>query len=279
MWTLCLGTGARAAGYSVLLLAILTAPGCARRYRVEGLVLRVDAAQRSLLVSHRAVPNYMPAMVMPFRADRGERLEKVSPGARVSFDLLVKGKQSRARNIRVLDARNEGVEGFRFPVPAERLGIGAEVPDFEFVNQQGKPVRLSDFRSRVVALNFLYTRCPLPEVCPRLAATFLSLQRRFAGRDLTLLSITLDPTYDTPPVLDAYARSMGARWNFLTGPVDGISAAARRFGLIHWAEEGVLVHTSATAVIDRQGRLAAVVEGSSYRLEQLADLISQSLGN
>lgn len=260
MWTVCSGTGARAAGYSVFLLAVLVAPGCARRYRVEGMVLRVDAAQRTLLVSHRAVPNYMPAMVMPFQADRRESLEKVSPGARVSFDLLVKGKQSRARNIRVLDARNEGVEGFRFPVPAERLGIGAVVPDFELVNQRGKPVRLSDFRNRVVA-------------------TFLSLQRRFAGRDLTLLSITLDPTYDTPEVLRAYARSIGARWNFLTGPADGISAAARRFGLIHWAEEGVLVHTSATVVIDRQGRLAAVVEGSSYRLEQLADLISQSLGN
>jgi protein SCO1/2 len=278
MWTLCVGAGARAAGYSLLLLALLLG-GCARRYRVEGLVLQVDAGRRSLVVSHRAVPNYMPAMVMPFQADAREGLERVTPGARITFDLLVQGKRSRARNIRVLDARNEGVEGFRFPTPAERLGVGEVVPDFSMVNQQGKTVRLSDFRNRVVAVNFLYTRCPLPEVCPRLAATFLSLQRRFAGRDLTLLSITLDPTYDTPDVLSAYARSIGARWNLLTGAVPEITAAARRFGLIHWAEEGVLVHTSATAIIDRQGRLAALVEGSSYRLEQLADLITQSLGN
>lgn len=242
-------------------------------------MLRVDQAQRSLLVSHQAVPNYMPAMVMPFRAGRRENLQPLRPGSRISFDLLVKGKQSQARHIRLIDARNEGVEGFRFPDPPERLAIGAEVPDFALLDQHGQTVRLSAFRNRVVALNFLYTRCPLPEVCPRLAATFLSLQRRFRGRELTLLSITLDPTYDTPAVLDAYARSIGARWTFLTGSVDDISAAARRFGLIHWAEEGVLVHTSATAVIDRQQRLAALVEGSSFRLEQLADLISQSLGN
>lgn len=241
--------------------------------------MRVDARERTLLVSHRAVPNFMPAMVMPFPTDARERLGSLAPGARIRFDLFVKGKRSSARNIRVLDARNEGLEGFRFPTPAEKLPAGGVVPDFDLVNQQGQTVRLSDFRDRVVVLNFLYTRCPLPEVCPRLAATFLSLQRRFAGRGLVLLSITLDPTYDTPDVLRAYARSIGARWNFLTGTVAEITSAARRFGLVHWAEEGVLVHTSATAVIDRRGRLAALVEGSSYRLEQLADLISQSLGN
>lgn len=279
MWTLCSGTGARATGYSLLLLALLAGAGCARRYRVEGLVLRVDKTQRSLLVSHRAVPNYMPAMVMPFRADRRESLATLRPGSRISFDLLVKGRQSRARHIRVVDARNDGVEGFRFPEPPERLEVGAAVPDFTLLDQKGRTVRLSDFRNRVVALNFLYTRCPLPEVCPRLAATFLSLQRRFGDRKLALISITLDPTFDTPAVLDAYARSIGARWTFLTGSVEDVSAAARRFGLIHWAEEGVLVHTSATAVIDRQQRLAALVEGSSFRLEQLADLISESLGN
>lgn len=279
MWTLCSGTGARATGYSLLLLALLAGAGCARRYRVEGLVLRVDKTQRSLLVSHQAVPNYMPAMVMPFRADRRESLATLRPGSRISFDLLVKGRQSRARHIRVVDARNDGVEGFRFPEPPERLEVGAAVPDFTLLDQKGRTVRLSDFRNRVVALNFLYTRCPLPEVCPRLAATFLSLQRRFGDRKLALISITLDPTFDTPAVLDAYARSIGARWTFLTGSVEDVSAAARRFGLIHWAEEGVLVHTSATAVIDRQQRLAALVEGSSFRLEQLADLISESLGN
>ena len=104
--------------------------------------------------------------------------------------------------------------------------------------------------------------------------------RVFGGTILSivaLVSITLDPTFDTPEVLARYAATMRARvdrWRFLTGDT---AAVARRFGLVHWAEEGVIVHNSQTAVIDRKGRLAAMVEGSQYRLEQLADLVRQTL--
>jgi protein SCO1/2 len=142
---------------------------------------------------------------------------------------------------------------------------------------------LSSLTGKLVAINFIYTRCPLPEVCPRLAAAFASLQRRFRSDipdQFVLLSITLDPEFDTPEVLHRYAASVGARrdgWRFLTGSRRQIDEIARRFGLIHWPEEGVIVHTSVTALIGRDGRLLAFVEGSNYRLEQLADLVAHYL--
>lgn len=282
MRTMRVGKHTNPTRYSVFLLIALLAgsAGCARRYRVEGLVLKVDAPARTMLVSHRAIPGYMPAMAMPFEVERAAELRGVQPGARVEFELKVARHRAVARRVRVRDVRNEGVEGFRFPIPQEQLAVGAEVPDFALTSQTGERVHLQQWRGRVVVVNFLYTRCPLPEVCPRLAATFLSVQRRFREQipdELELVSITLDPGYDTPPVLAAYAKSIGARWRFLTGTEEEIRRVARRFGLIHWAEEGVLVHTSATAVIDRQGRLVALVEGSGYRLEQLVDLIRESL--
>lgn len=283
MWTLCCRTAPRAARYFVFLLIVLAALtlGCARRHRVEGLVLRVDPARSSMVVSHAAIPGYMPAMAMPFRVHDRREMAGVAPGNRVSFDLYVGKSESHVKHIKVRDARREGVTDFQFPIAPEQLRVGQTVPDFTLTDQTGKTVRLADFRGQVMAVNFLYTRCPLPEVCPRLAATFLSLQRRYRDRiprDLALLSITLDPQYDTPPVLAEYAKSIGARWPFLTGSPEQIRETARHFGLIHWAEEGVIVHTSATAVIDRLGRLAALVEGSSFRLEQLVDLIGESLG-
>jgi protein SCO1/2 len=197
----------------------------------------------------------------------------LTPGARIEFDL----RGQAAHRIRVVETRR--AEDFEFPRPAEELKAGEAVPDFTLTDQTGRPFSLASQRGRVVLVNFLYTRCPLPEVCPRLAASFASLQRRFPTEDLTLVSITLDPSYDTPDVLARYAAAMKARvdrWRFLTGDT---SPVARRFGLVHWAEEGVIVHNSQTAVIDRQGRLAAMVEGSQYRLEQLADLVRQTLAH
>ena len=73
-------------------------------------------------------------------------------------------------------------------------------------------MRLADFRGKVVAVDFIYTRCPLPDVCPRLAANFAALQRRFRdrlGSELMLLSVTVDPEYDTPAVLADYAKPLG----------------------------------------------------------------------
>ncbi len=258
----------------VLLALILALAACAPRARMEGIVLRVDRPAQSMLVSHRAVKGVMPAMVMPFRVANPGEFASLAPGARIEFQF----RKQAAYRIRVLDARR--TPDFDFPRSADELKPGEAVPDFALIDQMGRPFTIQSLRGRVGVVNFLYTRCPFPEVCPRQAASFASLQRRFAGQipaGLVLLSITLDPTFDTPKVLSSYAATMKARpegWFFLTGETTPI---AKRFGLAHWVEEGVIVHNSQTAVLDREGRLVAMVEGSSYRLEQLADLVKHAL--
>jgi protein SCO1/2 len=139
---------------------------------------------------------------------------------------------------------------------------------------------LSDLRGKIVAVNFVYTRCPLPDVCPRLAANFATLQRRFhdrMGSDLVLLSVTVDPEYDTVPVLAEYARRWGAEergWRFLTGDVVRL---AGQLGEVYWADEGSIGHNSVTSIIGRDGRLAAAVDGANWRVDQLANLIAHEL--
>jgi protein SCO1/2 len=95
-----------------------------------------------------------------------------------------------------------------------------------------------------------------------------------------LASITLDPQYDTPPVLAEYGRRYGADpavWRFLTGTPEQVRAIASWFGLVYWPEEGSIAHTSVTAVIGREGKLAAAVSGSSATVRQLADLVERQL--
>jgi protein SCO1/2 len=243
-------------------------------------VLRADPKTGTMLVSHTEVRGLMPAMTMEFHALPGE-MDKVRPGSRVRFELARSraGRSWEARRIRVFD----GLRELEVEAPRERLATGSPAPDFALTDEQGRVVRLSDFAGQVVLVNFIYTRCPLPEVCPRLTASFASLQRRYGerlGRGLVMLSITLDPTYDTPEVLARYAKSSGARpdgWRFLTGSQDEIGRVARTFGLVHWAEEGVIVHSSSTAVVDRDGKFAALVEGSSFRFEHLSELVRLEL--
>lgn len=259
----------------ILIECIACAALAAKSYTVDGVVVALDPVGRTMLVSHRPIARYMGAMMMPFRvADRRE-LEGLFPGVRVQFELVVAKDHSLARHVR---RWGDGVA--EIPAPRERLPIGAALGDFELTDQSGRVVRSADLRGKVLAINFIYTRCPLPDVCPRLAANFAALQHRFPkelGRGLVLLSVTVDPDYDTPPVLGAYARRWGADgqgWRFLTGD---IAKLAGQLGEVYWADEGSIGHNSTTSVIGRDGKLAAVLEGTSYRVDQIEHVIGREL--
>jgi protein SCO1/2 len=255
-----------------LLAYVFALTGCARHYHATGIVLSVNGPANEVTISHRAIPNYMPAMAMPFRVSHSADLATISPGARVRFDLRASKSSTRVTKLRI---DSGPPPDFKIPKPEHAVAVGEEVPDFSLIDEQGRPTRLSDFRGRLTALEFIYTRCPMPDVCPRLSANFALLQKKF-GRDLVLLSITIDPDHDTPGVLREYAQRWRANpsiWHFLTGEPDEVRRVADYFGLIYFAEEGAITHTSKTAVIGADGHLIALLEGSSYTARELVDLV------
>jgi protein SCO1/2 len=243
--------------------------GCAKHYHADGMLLRADPAKKTVYISHRDIKGYMPAMAMEFPT---VHVPDLQPGARISFDLSVRaGKATVTRIV----SRGTAAE-FAEPQPP---ATGDAIPDFELTDQSGRPLRLSSLRGKVAALDFIYTRCPQPDVCPRLSANFARLQRRF-GNKVQLISITIDPRFDTPEVLQHYAKLWNAdpeNWHFLTGNEEAIRKVANSFGLLYFAEEGSMTHTSRTAVIGRDGRLAGLVQGSAFAVSQLGDLISYAM--
>jgi protein SCO1/2 len=144
------------------------------------------------------------------------------------------------------------------------------------------PVRLSELRGKVVALNFIYTSCVLPQFCYRLASQFSVVQKRFKdrmGSDLVLLTTTFDPVRDTPERLAEYSRqwSGDAAWHFLTGAASDVRQVCQLFGVDAFPDEGLIIHSTRTVVVDRRGMLAASIEGNEYTAKQLGDLIDAVL--
>jgi protein SCO1/2 len=260
-----------------MILAAIGAAGCAKRYRVDGIVLQTDSAARRMTVSHRPVDGFMPAMTMLFAVRDAREITGLLPGARVQFDLRVSKQASWAERVRVYQPPPDpDTPAIAWPKPRDPVAIGAALPGFTLIAEDGSVVSLASLRGKTLAVDFIYTRCPLPDVCPRLSAIFAYLQRQF-GDDVVLLSITVDPEYDQPSVLAEYARRWRAdtrRWRFLTGPPEEIARVAGHFGLVYWPEEQAVVHSVAIAVVDAQGRLVAKLEGSSHRPDQVRDLIA-----
>src|SRR5882724_12686823 len=170
---------------------------------VEGLIVEVERAQGVVVVAHGPIKNRMPAMTMPFRVSRAAQLDGLKPGMRIRFKL----SGERMADIQIVKA--DFGEGIRIPEPSNKLHVGDIVPDFELIDQVGHAARLSDSRGSVTVINFIYTRCPMPDVCPRLSANFAYLSKKVP--EARLLTITLDPAHDTSEVLHQYAARFNSR--------------------------------------------------------------------
>lgn len=255
----------------------------ADRYPLKGKVEALDIFDRELTVAHEEIPGFMPAMTMPFRMPedksllarfRGMRLERLRRGDVITATLVVKPTESWIENVNVV--RYEPPPDLPIPIPKEAR-VGETVVDVLLEDQDGKPLRLSEYRGHPLALTFIYTRCPLPEFCPRIMKSFQELEQAIENdpglrKTARLLSVSFDVEFDRPEVLNAFGsafvkdRGQGpfARWKLATGTREAIDRLGRYFGLVFFKEDGQFAHTLVTVVIGPDGRLAKELSGNDW---------------
>jgi protein SCO1/2 len=264
-----------------------------QRYSVNGLVLSVDRLRKTMVVSCKEIEGFMDAMVMPFTVPDAKSLDQLRPGALIDFTLVVNKESSHVENVRVRSygsverepSKARRLQGFEEDLggPVHRVAVGQPIPEFTLIDQKKRTVHFSQFAGKVVALNFVYTRCVLPEYCVRSSNNFGVLQKRYVdrlGRDLVLLTVTFDAVHDQPAVLENYAQTWKANpetWRFLTGAPPDVQRVCDLFGVNFVPDEGLFIHSLHTAVIDRKGNLVANLEGNEFTAQQLADLVKTVL--
>lgn len=284
---------------AAVLAGLISASGCRptddglREYTLEGQVLAVRPATRELLVKHGDIAGFMPAMTMTYTVREAALLEGRSAGELIVATLVVEGGDAPASYLRAI--RHTGSA----PLPATEavipaaagvsvLGVGDAVPDTTLTDQDGRPISLSDWHGRAVAVTFIYTRCPLPEFCPLLDRRFVQVQR-LAQQDASLesrvglLSVSFDPDTDTSAVLKAHARSLAANpssWRFATAPRDTVDRFAATFGVTVVREaDRTITHSMRTTVIGPDGRVHATFPGASWTADELTAALRAALAD
>ncbi len=162
---------------------------------------------------------------------------------------------------------------------------GDFIPNFALFNQKGEVVQFRDFKGEVVVLNFIFTRCPDPSMCPASTARMARMQRLLdeeGWQGVHQVSITLDPAYDTPGILAQYAESRGIStedFSFLTGGEAVIDDVLKTFGLLTYTEEGVINHTMATFIIDPNGKILHRRDGSRWSVADFMGRLANYLSS
>ena len=252
-----------------------------RTYQVTGRVAGFGNDPHRVFIEHEAIEGYMPAMTMPFRATDTAALQALEIGDAVGFQMHVASDSVWIDKIaRLPDAavarHPAGPPPVKNAGDATVLREGDRVPNFAFVAQTGDTLKLAELPGESVLLTFIYTRCPLPTFCPLMSRRFAALQprlREIAGDDVHLLSISFDPSYDTPAVLRDYASRYTDRldtWTFATGTSAQIDRITGLLGVFPQTQGGQLIHNLTTALIGPQGRLVEVWRGNDWTAEDVA---------
>jgi protein SCO1/2 len=259
-------------------------------FQVKGVVKAVRPAQKEVEIKHEAIPGYMPGMTMPFDVRDTNELAGLEPGEPISFRLTVTDTEGWIDQIHTLGSvTNEppapaGVQRVRDVEPSV---VGDVLPEYHFTNQFAQSVSTSQFKGQALAITFLFTRCPFPTFCPRMANQFEEAQQKLltvanAPTNWHLLAISFDPEFDTPAVLKAYAETHhydSRYWTFATGDLTDITAIGEQFGLAFWHDQtGSITHNLRTAVIDTNGRLQKVFEGGNWTSAELAAELVKAAG-
>ena len=258
-----------------------------KNYPLRGVVVSTDYPKGEIVLNQEAIPGLMGAMTMTYPLPTPGVLSELHPGDKVSARLWASSDGYGGTGLRLdrvevsAAARSDASPNVQYHVPA----AGDVVPDFPLLNQNGRTIRLSDFRGKAVMLTFIHTRCDIAIYCPRMSENFAEIEKTleadpavYAGTHL--ITVSFDPAYDTPEVLRGYAaKYVGtnpaaafAHWDFAAPAPADLAKMEQFFNLRVTGQGAALVHSLATVVIGKDGK---VLGYSPNRDWKTGDLLTQ----
>jgi protein SCO1/2 len=254
-----------------------------QRFDLRGKVVGIDKTAGTVTLAHEAIPGYMAAMTMDYPLKDKWAFDILKPGQTVRATLVVASDRAWLEGI-VVTEEGKPQGNALAPSGSAGAGVGDEVPDFLLINQDGKRIHLHQYRSKALLLTFIYTRCPLPDYCPRMSRNFAQILKEVVSDPALapsthLLSISIDPEFDKPGVLRSYGLDCVGNphpfdhWEFASGTPEQVRKVAGFFGLQYWTEGGQIVHALVTALIGPDGKVAKIYRGNDWQpADVLADL-------
>jgi len=282
-------------------LAMVGVVGCHRapaaksatqHYPVRGVVVSVDAKSGEIDLNAESIPGFMEAMTMSYKLADPTVASEVHAGDRITATLLCENDAAGPINMRLTDivvtgqAKPDYVPKVQYHVPTP----GDAVPDFALLNQSGKTIRLGQFKGKVLVMTFVYTRCPLADYCPRMSRNFAAIDKDLSGdkklyAQTHLLSVSFDPTYDTPKVLKSYGEAYTGRytqetfahWDFAAPEAAEMQKMEEFFDLgVTPGDNGTLQHSLSTLVIGKDGRVTAFYPTKDWTVAEVEEQIRKA---
>ena len=257
-------------------------------YEAQGVVEKVAQDHHQMTIHHQAIPNYMSEMTMDFTVKNPEALAGISAGDKITFLLTVGKDTAWIDGIKKLGHTNESTASTTVISSdhPSKLIDGDQLPDGDFVTEDGNTIHFSDFRGKVLAFTFFFTRCPLPDYCPLMNRDFVKTREILLSspdtpKNWQLLSLSFDGEFDDPKVLSTYAKNFRGddqdHWIFGTASNKTLASVGAPLGLMIMRQGENTAHNLRTIVLDTHGRIYQQFNGNQWTPQELAQAIKRAL--
>ena len=206
-------------------MIILTSCSSKKEYDVTGVILDKFPERNELSIHHDEIPGFMMAMTMNFKLANQLTTDNFEIGDSVHFKLFIKDHSVYSDNFKVIDNvtinhyQNED-EYWMDDDEYSPIRVGEQFTDVTFLDYDNKEVQLSDFKDDFILITFIFSRCPIPNMCPALIHKQRYIADTFNNVDnFKLLTISFDYLYDTPEVLKKKYELLASgknNWIFLS---------------------------------------------------------------
>jgi protein SCO1 len=261
-----------------------------KQYSLKGQVLARNDSTGQLTVDNEAIPGFMPAMTMIYPVKDAQGFQQVQPGDRITAVVVVaNGTSYWLEHIAVTDRSGRSL--FSIPKNSRALLPNQKVPDVALINQDGKTLHLADFKGKAVLLTFIYTRCPFPDYCPLMSSRFAEIHQTLSKNNpiygkTHLMSVSLDPRYDTPAVLRKYGfpylrgdASGFAHWDFVSTSPGDLHTLAAAFGLQYFEQNNQISHTLDTVLLSPDGTVKQIWPGNKWTTAEVLAALENAAVN
>ena len=256
--------------FTLLLILFIFSCNTSQNYKVTGVIKEIHNDKRKLLIDHEEIPGFMVKMVMFFNLHKSVNINKFSVNDSVNFDLIIKDKDSYTLNYNILGKSKIEDEEFWDDGTESKYSLkepGESIDNVTFLNTSGNPISLSDLESDFTLISFIFSKCPMPNMCPAAIVKNQYLASKF--KNINFLLISFDYLYDTPEVLEnIYGNIETENMFFLSSykHLNDIFSLSQQSGVAFWGvEENNIGHSMRTILIDKNLKLLKTFDGLDWK--------------
>tara|TARA_Y100001968_G_scaffold131855_1_gene120341 strand:- start:1081 stop:1881 length:801 start_codon:yes stop_codon:yes gene_type:complete len=257
-----------------------------KTYPVIGVILEIKKETNELLIKHDEIKNFMMAMTMPFNVKKEEDLSKFSIGDSIHFNLTIEGNISYAHNFNIVEKLNiENVmeDDFWERDPYDPLEMGQYISDGTFLTLDSIEVSLSDFDEKYLFISYIFSRCPMPNMCPAVIVKNQYLAEKFSETNIQFILLSFDHIYDTPSILKDSYYNLDKRYENIIfvssyGALDDLNLISRETGMSFWGiNENDIGHIMRSVLISPEGKLLTAYDGLDWEVKDVEKNIKEIL--